>query len=200
MENTGAVVVMAAAFVCLLCGSRPDPAAAQAVGPRKIFSPAKPVALLRIRKLDGTHAEGTIVCVLHAWSFPYVGSNGEVGGGRFTCAGELRVSGAPGATIERATGTRTLYFQSVPQPISFDDPGSFSAGQRVATESLTMRLVFGAGLRKVTVQMTSHRVSAQPFQFNGRQIIPPANDDTSAETLEGSYSARLGGYLLKDGP
>ena len=44
--------------------------------------------------------------------------------------------------------------------------------------------------------MISQQKSARPFAYKGRKIEPPKDRDT-ADTLQGEYSADLGGYILR---
>lgn len=182
--------------VCILsgCGFAYPPPAAPDVVSKQVFSPHEPVALLTFAQGDSA---GRVVGLVHGWPFPHVEPSEGIPGGLFTYVGKFTVTTRSTADSRptAATGTRTDYFRES-QHVSYAEPLSFSLGQEVATDTLSMTFSYMKEGRRIAVRLNSRQTSARPFTYQSHAIQPPG-ERIDAELLAGDYSADYGGYLLR---
>jgi hypothetical protein len=162
---------------------------------KEMFHVGEPIALLSFAP---GRTGGKIIGELHGWPFPHLEESEGIPTNNFTYVGEFKVTtksdddGMPAG----GEGTRRVYFHEDPPQLTFADPRGYAVGQEAALDSISMSFSFHENHRKIGVRMISQQKSARPFAYKGRKISPPAERDT-AETLQGDYSADLGGYLLR---
>lgn len=177
------------------CGFVYPPPAIPDVVQKQIFHIGDPIALLTF---DPGRMRGRIIGELRGWPFPHLEASEGISTGTFTYVGQFNVisksddDGMPAG----AEGTRKIYFHEEPPHLSFADPRGYAMGQEVALDSMSMSFTFKENHRVILVRMISQQKSARPFAYKGKKIEPPKARDT-ADTLQGDYSADLGGYLLR---
>jgi hypothetical protein len=162
---------------------------------KEVFHVGGPIALL---SFEPGRVGGTIIGELHGWPFPHLIAGEGISIGAFSYVGQFKVvsksddDGMPSA----AQGTRTVYFQESSPQLDFADPHTYAIGQQVAVDAISMSLSFKENHRVIGVRMVTQQQSARPFAYKGKKIQPPKTRD-SADTLEGEYSAEVGGYILR---
>ena len=187
------LLLVAALATCAGCGfTYPPPTVPEAVK-KEMFHVGEPIALLTFEPGRGS---GRIIGEVHDWPIPHPGG-GEGIPRNFTYLGQFTVTtksdedGMPAG----AEGTRKVYFHENMAQLNFTDAKAYASGEEVALDTISMSFSFKQNHKLVGVRMIARQKSAQAFSYKGRKIDPPADRD-SADTLQGEYSADLGGYLL----
>jgi hypothetical protein len=187
--------VVAALALSAGCGFvYPPPGIPEAVQ-KEMFHVGDPIALL---SFEPGRMSGKILGELHGWPFPHLEGNEGTPTSNFTYVGQFNVTaksdddGMPAG----AEGTRKIFFHGDAAQLNFADPRGYATGQEVALDSLSMTFSFRENHKIVAVRMISQQKSARAFVYKGRRIEPPKDRDT-ADTLQGDYSADLGGYVLR---
>src|SRR5579871_12716 len=190
-------LLLAALAVGAGCGGGfvyPPPTMPEAVQ-KEMFHVSDPIALLTF---EPGRTSGHLIGELHGWPFPHVEATEGIPTNNFTYVGQFTVTtrsdedGMPSG----AEGTRKVYFHEQMPAQNFTDARLYSSGQEVALDAISMTFSFKENHKIVGVRMISQQKSAHAFAYKGRNIDPPKERDT-ADTLQGEYSADLGGYVLR---
>ncbi len=177
------------------CGFVYPPPSIPDVVKEQAFHIGQPIALL---SFEPGRTSGRIIGALHGWPLPHGEGTEGIPSANFTYIGQFKViaksdeDGMPAG----AEGTRKVYFHEDPPPQNFADPRAYASGQEVALDSMSITFSFRQNHLKVAVRMITQQKSARQFTYRGKTIEPPKYRDT-ADTLEGDYSADLGGYVLR---
>jgi hypothetical protein len=173
------------------CAFAYPPPVAPDVAHKQIFG-QDPVALLKF----GDSADGTIAGVQEGWRFPEVKPAEGIPGGIFTYLGKFEVTSrtADGKPLA-ATGTREVYYRET-EHVSYSDPRSFSMGQHVGTDRISMSFMFQHGdTGSLAVRISAVQSAAFPFKYQTDTITPP-NQVNSSELLAGNFIDTWNGYFL----
>jgi hypothetical protein len=162
---------------------------------KEVFHVGDPVALL---SFEPGRVGGSIIGEVHGWPFPHLEQSEGISTGTFTYVGQFKVTARSyeNGMPSEAQGSRKIYFYESPPTLNFADPHSYEIGQEVAADAISMSFSFQENHRVVVTRMISQQKSARPFAFRGKKIEPPRERDT-ADTLQGEYTADLGGYILR---
>ncbi len=189
------LVSVAALGLCAGCGFvYPPPSVPDAVK-KEMFHIGEPIALLTF---EPGRSSGRVIGELHEWPFPHLEASEGIPTRNFTYVGQFTVTrksdedGMPAG----AEGTRKVYFHENMPQLNFTDAKAYATGQETALDSTSMSFSFKQNHKVVGVRMISRQKSARPFAYKGRKIDPPKDRDT-ADSLQGEYSADLGGYVLR---
>jgi hypothetical protein len=181
--------------LCAGCGFvYPPPSIPDSIQ-KEMFHVSEPVALLSFAP---GRTGGRIIGELHGWPFPHVEGTEGIPTNNFTYVGQFNVTiksdddGMPAG----AEGARKVYFHEDPMQLNFADPRGYAAGQQAALDSISLTFTFQQNHRLVAVRMISEQKSASPFSYKGKKVSPPTERST-ADTLQGEYSADLGCYVLR---
>ncbi len=189
-------IIVAALALSTGCGGfvYPPPTIPEAVQ-KEMFHVSDPIALLTF---EPGRTSGRVIGELHGWPMPHLEGGEAIPADTFTYVGRFTVitksdeDGMPAG----AEGTRKIYVHEDPPRLNFADPRGYAMGQEIALDAISMSFSFRENHKIVGVRMISRQKSARAFVYRGSKIEPPKERDT-ADTLQGEYSADLGGYVLR---